>query len=103
MFARRAAGLRRRAKQEEGFMAESIFTRIQRRLSGRLEDLVDRREKADSAAVMREAIREAVAYRAEPPPISRRTRRPTARLAPRLARATAGGSTQRRVRARSAK
>lgn len=53
--------------------------------------------------VMREAIREAVAYRAEPPPISRRTRRPTARLAPRLARATAGGSTQRRVRARSAK
>lgn len=53
--------------------------------------------------VMREAIREAVMYRAEPPPISRRTRRPTARIAPRIARSAAGGSTQRRLRARSAR
>lgn len=52
--------------------------------------------------VMRGAIREAMAYRAEPPPtLSRRTRRPTARIAPRIARATGGGSTLRRVRARS--
>jgi len=53
--------------------------------------------------VMRDSIREAMAYRAEPPPISRRTRRPTARIAPRIARSTGGGSTQRRIRARSAK
>lgn len=62
--------------------------------------------------VMRGAIREAMAYRAEPPPILaasqarrtlRRTRRPTARIAPRIVRATGGGSTLRRVRARSTK
>jgi hypothetical protein len=62
--------------------------------------------------VMREAIREAMAYRAEPPPTLaasqarrtlRRTRRPTARIAPRIARSTGGGSTLRRVRARSTK
>jgi hypothetical protein len=55
--------------------------------------------------VMRTEIREAMAYRTEPPPlISRRTRRPTTRLAPRIARASSGsGSTLRRVRARSTK
>ncbi len=62
--------------------------------------------------VMREAIREAMAYRAEPPPTLaasqarrtlRRTRRPTARIAPRITRSTGGGSTLRRVRARSTK
>ena len=53
--------------------------------------------------VLREENRAAMAYRAEPPPISRRTRRPTARIAPRIARATGGGSTLRRARARSAK
>jgi len=56
--------------------------------------------------VMRGEIREAMAYRAEPPPppLSRRTRRPTARIAPRIARASSGaGSSLRRVRARSTK
>ena len=53
--------------------------------------------------VLRDEIRAAMAYRAEPPPISRRTRRPTARIAPRIARASAGGSSLRRARARSAK
>jgi len=55
--------------------------------------------------VMRDEIRAAMAYRCEPPPlISRRTRRPTARIAARIARAPSGaGSTLRRVRARSTK
>ncbi len=53
--------------------------------------------------VLRGEIRAAMAYRAEPPPLSRRTRRSTARIAPRIARATAGGSAMRRARARSAR
>ncbi len=53
--------------------------------------------------VLRGENREAMAYRAEPPLISRRTRRPTARIAPRIARAGGGGSSLRRVRARSTK
>ena len=55
--------------------------------------------------VMRSENREAMAYRIEPPPISRRTRRPTARIAPRIARASSGGagSVLRRARARSTK
>lgn len=56
--------------------------------------------------VMRDEIRAAMAYRCAPPPppmISRRTRRPTARIAPRIARASGAGSTLRRVRARSTK
>ncbi len=55
--------------------------------------------------VLRGEIREAMAYRAvaPPPSISRRTRRPTARIAPRIARASGGGSSLRRVRARSTK
>ena len=55
--------------------------------------------------VLRDDMRAAMAYRAEPPPpISRRTRRPTARIAPRIVRASSGaGSALRRVRARSTK
>lgn len=60
--------------------------------------------------VMRSENREAMAYRLiEPPPRSliagRRARRPTARLAPRIARAASGGagSALRRARARSTK
>ena len=59
--------------------------------------------------VLRGEIREAMAYRAEPPPArsmipARRTRRPTARIAPRLARSASGaGSALRRARARSTK
>lgn len=55
--------------------------------------------------VLRGEIREAMAYRCEPPPpLSRRTRRATARIAPRIARAQSGaGSSLRRVRARSTK
>lgn len=50
--------------------------------------------------VLRSEHRAAVAYRAEPPPISRRVRRPTA--AARMMHRTSGaGSTLRRVRARS--
>jgi hypothetical protein len=53
--------------------------------------------------VMRMDIRDAVMYRAEPPALSRRTRRPTApaRLATRTA--SGAGSTLRRARARSTK
>ncbi|HEX7841266.1 MAG TPA: DUF3052 family protein [Kofleriaceae bacterium] len=53
--------------------------------------------------VMRNEIRDAIAYREVPPPLSRRVRRPTA--AARLARlSTSGaGSTLRRARARSTK
>lgn len=58
--------------------------------------------------VLRGENREAMAYRAEPPPVvSRRTRRSTARIAPRIARSSSGssggGSSQRRLRARSHK
>lgn len=56
--------------------------------------------------VLRSEIREAMSYRLEPPPASllSRRRRPTARIAPRIARATSGaGSTLRRARARSTK
>jgi hypothetical protein len=57
--------------------------------------------------VMRSEIRHAIAYRAEPPPLSRRVRRPTAaaRLGHRAAGATSSGagSTLRRARARSTK
>jgi len=62
--------------------------------------------------VMREQIRLAMAYRCEPPPsliasqarrTLRRPRRATARVAPKIVRSTGGGSTLRRVRARSTK
>ena len=56
--------------------------------------------------VLRTEIREAIAYRAEPPPrstIATRTRRSSARIAPRVARSSSGGSSMRRARARSAK
>jgi phage shock protein A len=42
----------------ESDVAESIFERVSRLLSGKLEDSVDRLEQAGGAAVMREAIRE---------------------------------------------
>jgi hypothetical protein len=52
--------------------------------------------------VLRTEIRDAMMYRAEPPILSRRVRRPTAPA--RIARSTSGaGSTLRRVRARSTK
>ena len=59
--------------------------------------------------VMRSENRDAMLYRLEPPHQSlisaRRTRRPTARVAPRIARASSGGagSALRRARARSTK
>ena len=59
--------------------------------------------------VLRSGNREAMAYRLAPPPdrslLARRTRRPTARIAPRIARSTSSGSGSalRRVRARSTK
>jgi hypothetical protein len=53
--------------------------------------------------VLRTEHRAAVAYRAEPPPISRRVRRPTA-AARMMHRSSSGaGSSMRRVRARSTK
>jgi hypothetical protein len=54
--------------------------------------------------VLRTEMREAMAYRMEPPEVTRigrRTRRPTARIAPRIARASGAGSSMRRARARS--
>ena len=39
-------------------MAESIFARVRRVLSGRIEDSVDEMERSNSDSVMREAIRE---------------------------------------------
>jgi hypothetical protein len=53
--------------------------------------------------VIRDEIRDAIAYRVLPPPLSRRVRRPTA--AARIARLPTGGagSTLRRARARSTK
>ena len=56
--------------------------------------------------VLRGEIREAMAYKAEPPPrssIASRSRRSSARIAPRVARSSSGGSSMRRARARSAK
>jgi hypothetical protein len=55
--------------------------------------------------VLRNEIRDAMMYRAEPPMISRRLRRPTAprAIAPRVLRPSGAGSTLRRVRARSTK
>lgn len=59
--------------------------------------------------VLRDEIRTAMMYRAEPPPLSRRMRRPTAprlahRTLARVYRTTSGaGSTLRRARARSTK
>ena len=52
--------------------------------------------------VLRTEHRAAVMYRAEPPPISRRVRRPTA-AARVMHRSSGGGSTLRRARARSTK
>ena len=52
--------------------------------------------------VLRNENRDAVAYRAEPPPLSRRVRRPTA-AARMVARSSGAGSTLRRARARSTK
>jgi hypothetical protein len=56
--------------------------------------------------VLRDEIRAAMMYRAEPPTVSRRMRRPTSprSIAARtLARPSGGGSAMRRVRARSTK
>lgn len=55
--------------------------------------------------VLRDEIRAAMMYRAEPPVISRRLRRPTAprSLAPRMLSRGGAGSSMRRVRARSTK
>jgi hypothetical protein len=55
--------------------------------------------------VLRGENRDAVAYRAAPPPLSRRTRRTTAvaRMAHRFRQASGAGSTLRRARARSTK
>jgi hypothetical protein len=55
--------------------------------------------------VLRDEIRSAMMYRAEPPSLSRRIRRPTSpRLAHRTLRVTSGaGSSMRRARARSTK
>lgn len=51
--------------------------------------------------VLRGENRDAVAYRAEPPPVSRRMRRPTA--AARVIRSSGAGSSLHRARARSTK
>ena len=55
--------------------------------------------------VLRAEHRDAVAYRAEPPPVSRRVRRPTAaaRIMHRQGGASGAGSLMRRARARSTK
>lgn len=55
--------------------------------------------------VLRDEIRAAMMYRAEPPTLSRRMRRPTAprSIAPRVLRSSGAGSSMRRVRARSTK
>jgi hypothetical protein len=56
--------------------------------------------------VLRDEIRDAMMYRAAPPPLSRRMRRPTAptRIAHRtLTRSSGAGSSLRRARARSTK
>lgn len=55
--------------------------------------------------VLRDEIRAAMMYRAEPPQLSRRMRRPTAprSIAHRVLRSSGAGSSMRRVRARSTK
>lgn len=53
--------------------------------------------------VLRSEHRAAVMYRAEPPPISRRVRRPTAAARVMHRSSSGGGSTLRRARARSTK
>lgn len=55
--------------------------------------------------VLRDEIRNAMMYRAEPPMMSRRLRRPTAprAIAPRVLRSSGAGSSLRRARARSTK
>jgi hypothetical protein len=53
--------------------------------------------------VLRHEHREAIAYRAEPPPISRRVRRPTAAARVMHRSSSGAGSTLRRARARSTK
>jgi len=55
--------------------------------------------------VLRDEIRDAMMYRAAPPPVSRRVRRATAaaRMAHRLRPSSGAGSTLRRARARSTK
>jgi hypothetical protein len=53
--------------------------------------------------VMRGEMRDAVAYRAEPPPLSRRVRRPTAPARMAYGRSSGAGSALRRARARSHK
>ena len=53
--------------------------------------------------VLRAEHRDAVAYRAEPPPISRRIRRPTAAARMMHRHSSGAGSTLRRARARSTK
>lgn len=58
-------------------------------------------EFAGMRLVLRVSNRDAIAYRAEPPPISRRIRRPTA--AARVIRACGSGTVLHRARGRSAK
>lgn len=58
-------------------------------------------EFAGMRLVLRGEHREVMAYRAEPPPVSRRVRRPTA--AARVVRTSGAGSSQVRARARSTK
>jgi hypothetical protein len=58
-------------------------------------------EFAGMRLVLRVSNRDAMAYRAEPPPISRRIRRPAA--AARLVRTSGAGSSLHRARARSTK
>ena len=54
--------------------------------------------------VLRDEIRDAIAYRAAPPPpLSRRVRRPTAAARDRAVAGSGAGSTLRRARARSTK
>src|SRR3954470_878757 len=45
-------------KHEGDTMAESIFLRVRRLISGSIEDSVDAMERAGGTSVMREAIRE---------------------------------------------
>lgn len=54
--------------------------------------------------VLRDEIRDAMMYRAEPPPVSRRVRRPTQpRIAPRTLTRSSGAGSTGRARARSTK
>src|SRR5829696_2234023 len=47
-----------RRRNEEEAVAESIFSRVRRIISGSVEDAVDAMERAGGTSVMREAIRE---------------------------------------------